>query len=107
MRPALHSFAQVNEQHQRLENHAHVNGMQAVARAAQGAVLRESDRMVWYGSEKLAVIRPGTNAPGEADVATRGVAAVSDQAIHHNASDAALYRANTLAATVGLAHRNP
>lgn len=63
--------------------------LQAVAKAVQSAMLRDTDLVARYGGEELVVILPDTDASGAAEVAKRVVAAVAAQAIAHSASDAA------------------
>lgn len=63
--------------------------LQAVARAAAGALHRRTDFLARYGGEELVVLLPDTDRDGAMLIAQRVVAAVAGQAIAHAASDAA------------------
>ena len=63
--------------------------LQAVARAVESALLRETDLLARYGGEELAVILPDTDATGTRTVAERIVAAVAAMHLPHARSDAA------------------
>jgi hemerythrin len=63
--------------------------LQAVARAAAGALHRRTDFLARYGGEELVVLLPDTDRDGAMLIAQRVVAAVAAQGIAHAASDAA------------------
>ena len=63
--------------------------LQAVAKAASGALVRASDLLARYGGEEFVVLLPGTSLPGAHKVALGICAAVSALSIPHATSSVA------------------